>query len=254
MKALKNLALMSINRKSRRQKRAARMIRGAYRAVAGRSYVNVFGGKTKINIPKSTPNKLIFPLSREANAFCTADFSTQWAEGRITLQEIERFLDLLKAVDGYDAHTTNRRRRYGTSSMRRCLVARQKNFNNFFIMNESNFSSRGLKFRSGAWGAWISLEKFGPAPAGFAANQFQGSQQQMPNQGAMFNSMSNGGPQAQAGGFNPFGTPQQAPQQFQQSQQQQQFAKPAMNFPPNPHNGQKESEFDSKFDDATHPF
>ena len=119
----------------------------------------------KLHAPPSTQQMLIFKLDQENNTFSTADFSIQWAEGRITLQEIKEVLNCLRSVEGFNVHQCATKKELASPRMYKLLMKRQKNFNKFLIKTDKTFKSRALRFRAGPYGAWVTLEKMSLAPA-----------------------------------------------------------------------------------------
>ena len=120
--------------------------------------------KKNIQAPPSSEDMVVFKLIKEGDArrFSTEDFSDHWAEGRITLQEVEDILNQLRSVEGYKVHLVISKKQLARPEIFKLLVNREKNFNHFFASTNSIFNGRGLRFRAGPYGAWISLEKITP--------------------------------------------------------------------------------------------
>ena len=53
--------------------------------------------------PTSNRDRLIFPLNMTSKQYITTSFSTQWAEGRISLQEIKQVLNSLRNTKAFNS-------------------------------------------------------------------------------------------------------------------------------------------------------
>ena len=154
--------------------------------------------------PASDKDRLIFPLNISAKQFMATSFSAEWAEGRITLDEVREVLYSLQATKGFNS--------FGPSPYTSCVYfiagffwlvvsyfymnffetgvtylvpvallvltiafcvwlaiysakmtkeigERELNLNIHLLKTDARFGPRGLKFRAGSLGAWISLHK-----------------------------------------------------------------------------------------------
>ena len=155
--------------------------------------------------PSSTYERLIFPLKISTKEFQTTTFSNQWAEGKISLQEIRQVLNNLKDAKGYNsfgpspltpllfiisgfawficsalfmsffggseisflvpfilffinaAYWFYLSRKIATQNEE--VQERQRNLDEYLKKTDPGFEPRGLRFRAGTLGAWISLSK-----------------------------------------------------------------------------------------------
>ena len=129
-------------------------------------------GRKILNMPSSTPNELILPLVPGTSTFSTASFNSQWAEGRITQQELHQVLGELSAALKFSFEEVRESGARLFVNKYKLIGAYKDALDGYLRQLDSRFASRGLQFRAGQLGVYISLKKTGPPPRGFWQNQY----------------------------------------------------------------------------------
>ena len=127
-------------------------LKSSVTALKNRNAIKLLG-MTKLGMPSSSQTKLVLPYNCDEETFLKTKFTTEWAEGRITMQEIKEVLEELKKVEFYDPRKL---------AVQELVKKRQESLNRYLRTTDSKFICRGLRLRAGANGAWIVIEKVGP--------------------------------------------------------------------------------------------
>ena len=155
-----------------RERRAQRKIRfkNKVTAVKNRNAVRVLE-LSKLCMPYSSQTKLFLPYDCDEETFLTTKFTAEWAEGRITMQEIKEVLEELKKVEFYDP------RKLVTEQI---MKNRRDSLDRFLKTTDSKFIRRGLRLRAGVNGGWIVVEKVGPLLPESRVPESSGSEDPVP--------------------------------------------------------------------------
>ena len=125
-----------------------------------------FLGKKILVLPTSTQHELILPLVPGTTTFSTADFNAQWAEGRITLEEIHQVLGDLSNTLGFSFEKVKTQSVSFMANKKKIIQAFKDSLDSFLWQQDSKFAARGLQFRAGDLGIYITLKKIGPVQGG----------------------------------------------------------------------------------------
>ena len=121
--------------------------------------------KAKIRIPASTDRVFVFKERYDSGYYRSHDFDIQWAEGRITQEELNVFLSPLKHFKCASVSREICKKGLPRVEMLTILKNREEKFNLYLSSTDSELSRRGLRLRAGCYGAWIQLEKVEPTQA-----------------------------------------------------------------------------------------